>query len=107
MKHLFLCINQKAPEKQCCANLGGESFFHYLKSKLSELDLHGPRKIRVSKSSCLGRCEDGPCLVIYPEGVWYRYTSEQDLDEIIETHLVRGQFVDRLLIPGPTGCSNF
>ena len=99
VKHLFICTNQKSAGKQCCANTGGEPFFDYLKMKLKQFDLHGPGKIRVSRSGCLGRCGEGPCIVIYPEGVWYTYTSYEDLDEIIETHLLAGNTVARLLIP--------
>lgn len=97
-KHIFICANQKNAGKQCCANSGGELFFDYLKTKLREADLHGPGKFRVSKSGCLGRCTDGPVLVIYPEGIWYTYSSFADIDEIIATHLVVGERVQRLLI---------
>lgn len=97
--HVFLCTNQKVAGKQCCANAGGEPFFDYLKAKLLELELHGPGKIRISKSGCLGRCSLGPCIVIYPEGVWYTYATRADIDEIINSHLIAGEQVTRLLIP--------
>lgn len=97
-KHVFVCTNQKVPGKQCCANSGGEEFFDHLKTKLLEHDLFGPGKIRVSKSGCLGRCSSGPCVVIYPEGVWYRYNSLDDIDEIIESHLINNKVIDQLLI---------
>ncbi len=98
-KHIFLCTNRKAAGKKCCADSGGEPFFDYMKSKLLELGLHGPGKIRVSKSACLGRCSEGPCIVIYPEGIWYTYTSIADIDEIIDSYLIAGEPVARLLIP--------
>ena len=97
-KHIFICTNQKPEGKVCCANTGGEPFFHYLKTKLLELEQHGPGKIRVSKSGCLGRCGLGPCLVIYPEAVWYTYASYADIDAIIASHLVAGKALERLLI---------
>lgn len=93
-----MCTNQKAEGKKCCANSGGEDFFSYLKNRLLELDLHGYEKIRVSKSGCLGRCSSGPCIVIYPEGMWYSYSSYADIDEIIESHLIAEKPVERLLI---------
>jgi (2Fe-2S) ferredoxin len=96
-KHVLLCTNQKPPGKQCCANSGGEEFFHYMKSKVVELEMHGPGKIRVSKSGCLGRCGVGPCLVIYPEGVWYSYASFADIDRIVSDHLVAGKVIPALL----------
>ncbi|MCW8398455.1 (2Fe-2S) ferredoxin domain-containing protein [Legionella sp. PATHC038] len=97
-KHVLICTNQKAAGKQCCANTGGEAFFDYMKSRLLEFEMHGPGKIRVSKSGCLGRCSSGPCIVIYPEGVWYSYSSFADIDEIIEKHLIAGGLVEQLLI---------
>jgi len=42
------------------------------------------------------RCELGPCLVIYPQGTWYGYNSQQDIDEIIDRHVVGGEIVERL-----------
>lgn len=97
-KHVFLCTNQKSAGKQCCANSGGEPFFDYLKTRLLELDLHGPGKIRVSKTGCLGRCASGPCIVIYPEGIWYSYTSFNDIDQIIESHFIAGKIAEQFLI---------
>ncbi len=72
-----------------------------MKSKLLELELHGPGKYRVSKSGCLGRCSLGPCLVIYPDEVWYTYSNYEDMDEIISSHLVGGKIVERLLMDQP------
>lgn len=100
-KHIFICTNQKAPGKTCCANTGGEPFFDYLKKKLKKQGLHGDGKIRVSKSGCLGRCRLGPCMVVYPEGVWYTYRTTDDMDEIIEQHLLQGNQVEHLLIDQP------
>ncbi|WP_133136563.1 (2Fe-2S) ferredoxin domain-containing protein [Legionella rowbothamii] len=97
-KHVLLCTNQKAAGKQCCANSGGEEFFTYMKSRLAELGMHGPGKIRVSKSGCLGRCDLGPCIVIYPEGVWYTYSSFTDIDTIIDSHLISGIIAQKLAI---------
>lgn len=97
-KHVLICTNQKAAGKQCCASAGGEPYFDYLKTRLLELEMHGPGKIRVSKSGCLGRCSSGPCIVIYPEGVWYTYSSFADIDEIIEKHLITGSVAEQLLI---------
>lgn len=97
-KHVFFCTNQKVAGKVCCANSGAEEFCTYMKNRLLELDLHGFEKIRVSKSGCLGRCSSGPCVVVYPDGVWYSYATFEDIDRIIESHLVAGQVVQDLLI---------
>jgi len=52
--------------------------------------------LRVNIAGCMDRCSEGPVLVIYPEGVWYTYTDQGDIDEIIDQHLVHGQPVARL-----------
>lgn len=96
--HIFMCTNQKAPGKTCCAQSGGEEYFDHMKSRLLELGLHGPGKIRLSRSGCLGRCSSGPCIVIYPENIWYTYSSFEDLDQIIESYLLKKQPVKSLLI---------
>ena len=98
-KHIFMCTNQKAPGKKCCASAGGEPFVSYMKERLAEQGLKGPGKVRVSQSGCLGRCGQGPCMVIYPEGIWYTYDSFLDLDEIISEYVLSGHKVERLLIP--------
>jgi (2Fe-2S) ferredoxin len=54
--------------------------------------------IRCNAAGCLDRCEFGPNMVIYPEGVWYRYESTQDIDEILETHVKSGGRVRRLML---------
>lgn len=97
-KHLFLCTNQKAEGKKCCANQGGAVFVDYLKSKCQEAGIYGEGKVRISSSGCMGRCALGPCVVVYPEGIWYHYQNFSDLDEIIQTHLIQGKAVTRLLI---------
>lgn len=97
-KHVLLCTNQKPAGKQCCANSGGEEYFDYMKSRLLELEMHGPGKVRISKSGCLGRCSSGPCIVIYPEGIWYTYSSFEDIDQIIESHLISGVIAEQFLI---------
>ena len=97
-KHIFMCTNQKDQSKPCCASHGAREAVRYLKEQLVEKDLHGPGKIRVSQSGCLGRCRQGPCIVVYPEGIWYRYESQNDLDEVIERHILGDAVVERLSI---------
>jgi (2Fe-2S) ferredoxin len=58
----------------------------------------GVRRIRINHAGCLNVCEYGPAMVIYPEGVWYKYETEADIEEIIRRHVVGGQRVERLLL---------
>jgi len=70
----------------------------YAKARIKELGLAGKDRLRINQAGCLDRCEEGPVLVVYPEGVWYTYVDQHDVDEIIDQHLVNGVIVKRLRI---------
>lgn len=98
-KHLFFCTNKRDDERRsCCENCGAAAMRQYAKQKVKALGLAGPGGVRVNTAGCLDRCEEGPVLVIYPEGAWYTYVDQEDIDELIEEHLVAGRPVQRLRI---------
>jgi (2Fe-2S) ferredoxin len=72
------------------------SLFNFAKNRVKELGLSGPGKIRINKAGCLDRCADGPVMVIYPEGIWYTFIDTEDVEEIIQSHLIQGRPVERL-----------
>lgn len=96
-RHLFLCVNQRE-DKNCCENHGASELRRYAKNKTKELGIAGQGGVRINQAGCLDRCDEGPVAVVYPEGVWYTYKDETDLDEIIEKHLIEGKIVERLKI---------
>ncbi|NKB82747.1 MAG: (2Fe-2S) ferredoxin domain-containing protein [Nitrospirales bacterium] len=98
--HIFICLNQrpKGDPRGCCADNGSEQLHAYFKKEVERLGLRGI--VRANKAGCLDHCEHGPSIVIYPEGVWYWVGSETDVREIMERHVVKGEIVNRLLIPG-------
>ena len=95
-QHLFFCTNQKDPGKSCCAEKGGAEAWQYAKQRCREEGLLANEQVRVNRSGCLGQCAKGPCLVIYPQGHWYRYNNHQDIDRIIEAELMDGETVPEL-----------
>ena len=100
--HVFACINER-PEghpRGCCSAGGAVRLRNYLKARAKEL---GIPSVRINQSGCLDRCELGPVMVIYREGVWYRYDSAEDVDEILKTHLIEGRRVERLLLTPEDG----
>ena len=96
--HVFFCVNQRESGEACCANHGSPAMRDYAKARIKALGLSGPGKIRVNTAGCLDRCSEGPVLVIYPEGTWYTYVDREDIDEIINEHLIGGRVVNRLKI---------
>lgn len=99
-KHVFFCTNDRGEgaDRPSCARCGSAELRDYAKQRIKQLDLAGMGKIRINTAGCLDRCEQGPTMVVYPEGVWYTYIDEYDVDEIIDSHLVGGKPVDRLKI---------
>jgi len=96
--HVFFCCNQREPGATCCNNHGAQMLRDYAKDRIKELRLKGPGKIRINSAGCMDRCDEGPVIAVYPEGVWYTYIDKSDIDEIIEEHLVKGNVVKRLRI---------
>ncbi len=96
-KHVFCCTNTRPAghPRGCCTEKGSERLRNYMKARAKELGLGD---IRVNAAGCLDRCELGPTMVIYPEGVWYGYKNEADLDEILTVHVQGGGRVRRLLL---------
>jgi (2Fe-2S) ferredoxin len=97
--HVFVCTNRRPDghKRGSCAAGGSEKLRDYLKSRTKELGLGG---VRINSAGCFDRCELGPVMVIYPEGVWYAFHTAEDVDEILDTHLIKGGRVVRLML-GP------
>ena len=95
--HVFVCCNRRPDghKRGSCAARGSEALRDYMKARAKELGLPG---VRVNMAGCLDRCEFGPVMVIYPEGIWYKVETKSDIDEVLETHLCQKGRVQRLLL---------
>jgi len=102
-RHIFFCLNERTNGENCCAAHGAQQAFDHCKRQVKVQGLAGPGRVRVNKAGCLDRCAGGPVAVVYPEGVWYSYVDQEDIDEIVESHLKHGQVVERLLLPPDVG----
>lgn len=102
-RHIFFCTNQREAGKACCAHHGAVEAFEHCKAQAKALGLLGAGKVRVNKAGCLDRCAGGPIAVVYPEAVWYTFVDKADIDEIVTSHLAKGQVVERLLTPSDVG----
>jgi (2Fe-2S) ferredoxin len=99
-RHVFVCINERLPDhpKGCCKAKGGVEVRDRLKQELATRGLS--KQIRANNAGCLDQCEHGVTVVVYPEQVWYGGVTVDDIPEIVEQHLIGGEVVTRLLIPG-------
>ena len=100
-KHIFICEN-KRPDghpRGCCADRGSTELKAIFKSRLKELGLNA--NVRANSSGCLDACEFGASVVVYPEQIWYGGVTKDDIEEIIQSHIINNQPVERLKIKHP------
>lgn len=102
-RHIFFCLNQRENGENCCADHGAQAGFEHCKKRVKAEQLAGPGGVRVNKAGCMDRCAGAPVAVVYPEGVWYTYVDQHDIDEIVDSHLKGGVVVERLLLPPHVG----
>ncbi len=101
--HVFFCLNQRDNGEASCSMHDPQAALDHCKARIKAAGLAGPGGVRINKAGCMDRCAGGPVVVVYPEAVWYTYVDQQDIDEIVDSHLKQGQVVERLLLPPDVG----
>ena len=98
-RHVLVCLNQRPPgnPKGSCGEKGSEDLLAQLKAVVTERGLRD--SVMVTGTRCLKHCSHGVTLAVYPDNVWYSGVKPEDIAEICEAHLVRGQPIERLLMP--------
>jgi (2Fe-2S) ferredoxin len=97
--HIFICTNRRPagdPRGSCNAD-GSERLRNRFKEEVARRGLK--RTVRANSAGCLDQCEHGPTVVVYPEAVWYGRVQVEDVTEILESHIVGGRPVERLILP--------
>ncbi|HTE51852.1 MAG TPA: (2Fe-2S) ferredoxin domain-containing protein [Kofleriaceae bacterium] len=98
-RHVFVCVNERAEgnPKGCCKSKGADEVRDELKKRLAERGLKGV--VRANAAGCLDQCETGVTVVVYPEQVWYGHVTVADVAELVDRHILGGQYVERLMLP--------
>lgn len=96
--HLFVCMNQRPAThpRGSCGSLGAGSVFEALGAEVEKRGLF--EEVMVTGTFCMGPCDRGPTVVVYPDGVWYGGVKPKDVAEIFDEHLIKGEPVKRLRI---------
>ena len=96
-RHFFVCENERPPlAKPSCRARGAAGILTALQEGVgAHPELWG--RVAVTPSGCLGPCFEGPTIVVYPEGTWYVGVRREDVAEIVESHMVGGRAVERLV----------
>ena len=95
--HVFCCVNERPaghPRGSCSAR-DAVALRDYMKARAKELGLED---VRINSAGCLDRCELGPTMVIYPDGVWYRCRTVQEVDQVLLGHVRDGKRVEHLML---------
>jgi len=94
-KHIFVCTSSRMTgvAKGFCHTKGAIEIIQRFTEKLEEEDI---TDVMVSNTGCFGICEKGPIAVVYPDNVWYGSLEADDVDEIVESHIMKGETVKRL-----------
>lgn len=79
-KLILVCTNEKDNGKDCCALKGGAELYAALKLAMAVAD----PSVRVSKTSCLGRCADGTIVVVMPDNLWFGGVTQSDIPALLE-----------------------
>ncbi len=95
--HIIVCTNARPPghPKPSCGAVGSNNILMALNMGLLERG-HQPGEVLVTGSSCLGPCEQGPTLVIYPDGTWYSQVKDEQVGAILDEHIGKGKPVESL-----------
>jgi (2Fe-2S) ferredoxin len=98
-RHVFVCTQNRPAEhpRGSCAAKGSSAVLQAFWGELQKRQAF--EKVAITYSGCLGPCEQGANVLVYPEGVLYRGVTPADVDEIFTSHLEGGTPVARLLAP--------
>ncbi|WP_099466932.1 2Fe-2S ferredoxin [Konateibacter massiliensis] len=96
--HIFVCTSCRVngQQKGFCFSKGAVDLVQRFMEEIEDRDLSS--EVMITNTGCFGICDKGPIVVVYPEGVWYRNVTEDDVETIVEQHIEGGSVVESLVL---------
>ncbi len=96
--HIFVCTSCRinGQQKGFCFSKGSVDIVQRFMEAIEENDLSSD--VMITNTGCFGVCDKGPIAVVYPEGIWYGNLTDEDVDKIVEQHIMDGKPVEELMI---------
>ena len=97
--HIFVCMQRRAAghPRGCCGSKGSEAVFNALAQELIKRNLQN--KVALTSTGCLGPCQAGGNVLIYPGGYMYGWVNAEDAAEIVEQHIIKAEPITERLAP--------
>lgn len=96
--HIFICTSCRinGQQKGFCFSKDSVDIVQKFMEEIEDCDLSGD--VMITNTGCFGICDKGPIVVVYPEGIWYGNVTEDDVEKIVEQHIINGLPVEELMI---------
>lgn len=96
--HIFVCTSSRpnGQQKGFCHSKDGVDIMQAFLEEIDERGIGG--EVFVSNTGCLGLCEKGPIVIVYPDNVWYGSVTAGDVEEIMDEHIEGGNVLERLAL---------
>jgi len=96
--HIFVCTSSRpnGQQKGFCHSKAGVDVMTRFMEEIEERDIGG--EVFLSNTGCLGICEKGAVVIVYPDNVWYGSVTPDDVTEILDQHIEGGTVVSRLAL---------
>ena len=90
--HILVCTQTKPPMVPSCGGVGSPEVMDILRAEVFKAGLE--KEVLITGTGCIGICNRGPNVVVYPEGKWYTGVTKEMAKEIVDSHIKEGKVLE-------------